>query len=140
MYLSDVRPSDDVATGPTEVIDPIDEPEAEASVPDPAPPVVRERRSPRRRPRQPLSRTLAVLGGAEGEVLDDVPSETPRFVQMFFVLVGTALVSALSMGFALVTGVQVAVWAAVPLAIIWALIIFNLDRFLTSTMRSTRNV
>ena len=140
LYLSDVRPSDDVATGPTEVIDPIDEPEAEASVPDPAPPVVRERRSPRRRPRQPLSRTLAVLGGAEGEVLDDVPSETPRFVQMFFVLVGTALVSALSMGFALVTGVQIAVWAAVPLAIIWALIIFNLDRFLTSTMRSTRNV
>ncbi len=144
LYLSDVRPSDDVATGPTEVIDPIDEPEAEpqpeASVPDPAPPVVRERRSPRRRPRQPLSRTLAVLGGADGEVLDDVPGETPRFVQMFFVLVGTALVSALSMGFALVTGVQIAVWAAVPLAIIWALIIFNLDRFLTSTMRSTRNV
>ncbi|GAB3151802.1 DUF4407 domain-containing protein [Microbacterium neimengense] len=140
MYLSDVRPSDDVSTGPTEVIDPIDEPEVEASVPDPAPPVVRERRSPRRRPRRPLSRTLAVLGGADGEVLDDVPGETPRFVQMFFVLVGTALVSALSMGFALVTGVQIAVWAAVPLAIIWALIIFNLDRFLTSTMRSTRNV
>ena len=31
-------------------------------------------------------------------------------------------------------------WAiAVPLAIVWALIIFNLDRFLTSTMTSTRN-
>ena len=69
-----------------------------------------------------------------------MPNETPRFVQMFFVLAGTALVSAISMLFALTTGVQAAVWLAVPLAIVWALIIFNLDRFLTSTMASTKNV
>jgi hypothetical protein len=98
-------------------------------------------RSPRR-PRTPGSRarTLAILGGAEGEILDRVPNETPRFVQMFFVLAGTALVSAISMLFALTTGVQAAVWLAVPLALVWALIIFNLDRFLTSTMASTKNV
>lgn len=84
-------------------------------------------------------RKLAILGGADGPILDRVPSEQPRFVQMFFVLAGTALVSALSMLFALTTGVQVLVWIAVPLAIVWALLIFNLDRFLTSTMRSTRN-
>lgn len=95
-----------------------------------------------RRPRTPGSRlrTLAILGGADGEILDRVPGETPRFVQMFFVLAGTALVSAISMLFALTTGVQAIIWLAVPLAIIWALIIFNLDRFLTSTMTSTRNV
>ncbi|WP_313479537.1 DUF4407 domain-containing protein [Microbacterium sp.] len=95
-----------------------------------------------RRPRTPGSRlrTMAILGGAEGEILDRVPGETPRFVQMFFVLVGTALVSAISMMFALTTGVQVAIWVAVPLALVWAAIIFNLDRFLTSTMSSTRNV
>ncbi|MFJ6429072.1 DUF4407 domain-containing protein [Microbacterium maritypicum] len=96
----------------------------------------------KRAPRTPGSRarTLAILGGAEGEILDRVPGETPRFVQMFFVLAGTALVSAISMLFALTTGVQAAVWLAVPLALVWALIIFNLDRFLTSTMSSTRNV
>lgn len=95
-----------------------------------------------RRPRTPGSRarTLAILGGAEGEILDRVPGETPRFVQMFFVLAGTALVSAISMLFALTTGVQATIWLAVPLAMVWALIIFNLDRFLTSTMTSTRNV
>lgn len=101
------------------------------------------RRQPRERaPRVPGSRlrTLAILGGAEGEILDRVPGETPRFVQMFFVLAGTALVSAISMLFALTTGVQAAIWLAVPLAVVWALIIFNLDRFLTSTMTSTRNV
>ncbi|WP_091480081.1 DUF4407 domain-containing protein [Microbacterium azadirachtae] len=96
-------------------------------------------------PRQPRPqgwfwRRLAILGGADGAILDRVPSEQPRFVQMFFVLAGTALVSALSMLFALTTGVQVLVWLAVPLAVVWALLIFNLDRFLTSTMRSTRSV
>ncbi|MFK0403209.1 DUF4407 domain-containing protein [Microbacterium sp. NPDC090225] len=103
-------------------------------------------RPPReRKPREPRTpgsrlRQLAILGGAEGEILDRVPGETPRFVQMFFVLAGTALVSAISMLFALTTGVGAAIWLAVPLALVWALIIFNLDRFLTSTMASTRNV
>lgn len=113
------------------------EPElAEASEPAPA---TRAALS-RRRPRGAIWRRLAVLGGADGAVLDEVPIETPRFVQMFFVLAGTALVSAISMLFALTTGVRVAVWLAIPLALVWALIIFNLDRFLTSTMRSTRNL
>jgi len=92
------------------------------------------------RPQGWFWRRLAILGGADGTILDRVPTEQPRFVQMFFVLAGTALVSALSMLFALTTGVQVLVWLAVPLAIVWALLIFNLDRFLTSTMRSTRNL
>lgn len=112
-----------------------EEPAGEASVPP-----ARAKRAERRRERTSAARRLAVLGGAEGSVLDEVPTETPRFVQMFFVLAGTALVSAISMYFALVTGVRVMAWIAVPLALVWALIIFNLDRFLTSTMRSTRNV
>lgn len=111
------------------------EPAPEASVP-----VTRSPRAQRRRERTSAARRLAVLGGAEGSVLDEVPTETPRFVQMFFVLAGTALVSAISMYFALVTGVRIAAFVAVPLALVWALIIFNLDRFLTSTMRSTHNV
>lgn len=100
----------------------------------------RARRTRTKRAPGSSARTLAILGGAEGEILDRVPGETPRFVQMFFVLAGTALVSAISMLFALTTGVQAAMWLAVPLALVWALIIFNLDRFLTSTMSSTRNV
>ncbi|WP_120494341.1 DUF4407 domain-containing protein [Microbacterium phyllosphaerae] len=124
---------------------PESEPEPEQDAAASARPVrePKPRRQPRERtPRVPGSRLrkLAILGGAEGEILDRVPGETPRFVQMFFVLAGTALVSAISMLFALTTGVQAAIWLAVPLAIVWALIIFNLDRFLTSTMSSTRNV
>ncbi len=112
-----------------------------ASIPvtaEPRPP--RLRRSDPRRPKLSLIRRMAVLGGADNDVLDEVPEEVPRFVQMFLVLGGTALVSALSMMFALLTGVRVSILLAIPLAIVWGLIIFNLDRFLTSTMRSTKNV
>ncbi|PTT16445.1 DUF4407 domain-containing protein [Microbacterium sp. HMWF026] len=114
---------------------------AVASVPvlaEPRPP--RLRRSDPRRPKLSLIRRMAVLGGADNDVLDEVPEEVPRFVQMFLVLAGTALVSALSMMFALLTGVRVSILLAIPLAIVWGLIIFNLDRFLTSTMRSTKNL
>ncbi|MEU1971526.1 DUF4407 domain-containing protein [Microbacterium sp. NPDC019599] len=108
---------------------------AEASAPP-----VRAKRAARRRERGSGWRRLAVLGGADASVLDEVPTETPRFVQMFFVIAGTALISAISMYFALTTGVRIVAWGALPLAIVWALIIFNLDRFLTSTMRSTHSV
>ena len=148
-FLREFEPTGaDDQTRETPVSEPSDgspAPEVDADAAD-APAPVKPPRQPRarrvRKPRTPGSRarTLAILGGAEGEILDRVPGETPRFVQMFFVLAGTALVSAISMLFALTTGVQAAVWLAVPLALVWALIIFNLDRFLTSTMSSTRNV
>jgi hypothetical protein len=113
----------------------VEEPEAAAPVPP-----IRAKRAKRRRERGSGWRRLAILGGADGSVLDQVPTETPRFVQMFFVIAGTALISAISMYFALTTGVRIVAWGALPLAIVWALIIFNLDRFLTSTMRSTHSV
>lgn len=121
----------------------VPEPTPAPAVAAPAPAPTKPPKAPKP-PREPRPqgwfwRRLAILGGADGAILDRVPSEQPRFVQMFFVLAGTALVSALSMLFALTTGVQVLVWLAVPLAVVWALLIFNLDRFLTSTMRSTRN-
>lgn len=130
----------EAATAPIEPVVPPRPPVPEpAPIAPPKPP--KDPKPPREpRPQGWLLRRLAILGGADGAILDRVPSEQPRFVQMFFVLAGTALVSALSMLFALTTGVQVLVWLAVPLAIVWALLIFNLDRFLTSTMRSTRNV
>lgn len=135
--------SEDTATHVTEVIEPeIVEPDGDAAAPASAPRAKEPRVRAPRRVRTPGSRlrTLAILGGADGDVLDRVPGETPRFVQMFFVLLGTAVVSAISMLFALTTGVQAAIWLAVPLALVWALIIFNLDRFLTSTMTSTKNL
>ncbi|MFH8251324.1 DUF4407 domain-containing protein [Microbacterium sp. B2969] len=114
---------------------------AEEAVPAASPAPVRAKRVKRAKsPRGSGWRRLAILGGADGSVLDQVPTEQPRFVQMFFVIAGTALISAISMYFALTTGVRIVAWGALPLAIVWMLIIFNLDRFLTSTMRSTHSI
>ncbi|HWT34518.1 MAG TPA: DUF4407 domain-containing protein [Microbacterium sp.] len=132
--LQPERPAPQPLPAPEPEPDPEPEPVFQAAAPE------RSRRAIKPRRRGEGWRRLAILGGADGSVLDEVPTETPRFVQMFFVLAGTALVSALSMFFALITGVGILAWVAVPLAIVWALIIFNLDRFLTSTMRSTHNV
>ncbi|SJN39719.1 hypothetical protein FM104_10630 [Microbacterium esteraromaticum] len=133
-------PVTETAPTPAPVVEREPAQEAPAASARPAPRLPRPKRQ--RPPRAPGSRlrTIAILGGADGPILDRVPGETPRFVQMFFVLLGTALVSAISMLFALTTGVQVAIWVAIPLALVWAAIIFNLDRFLTSTMTSTRSV
>lgn len=141
-FLDDAEDSHDPAAdavadiAPTADVEPEQQPVAVPPVAEDAPRTARSAR----RPRVSGWRRVAVLGGADPDVLGQVPTETPRFVQMFFVLAGTALVSAISMYFALMTGVRVAVWVAVPLALVWALIIFNLDRFLTSTMRSTHSV
>src|SRR5690606_2504614 len=97
----------------------VTEPAVEVEPAPRAPKAPRTPRAPReRRERTPGSmlRRLAILGGADGHILDRVPTEQPRFVQMFFVLAGTALVSALSMLFALTTGVQVLVWLAIPIS------------------------
>ncbi|MCT2084531.1 DUF4407 domain-containing protein [Microbacterium enclense] len=141
-------PADPQPVTETVAQDPVPERE-EPALPEAAPfpaPVASDPRAPRlrradpRRPSLSLVRRMAVLGGADNDVLDEVPEEVPRFVQMFLVLLGTALVSAISMMFALMTGVRVSIFLAIPLALVWGLIIFNLDRFLTSTMRSTKNV
>ena len=88
----------------------------------------------------PWLRRLAILGGADGRVLDRAPSETGRFVTMFFVLLSTAVLSAISMVFALTTGVHAPLVIALVVGVAWMLIIFNLDRFLTATMKSSRNI
>ena len=139
------QPETQPAIGEWGAADVPDEPVAHGAVGEVAAaasvPPLREKRA-KRPPRQRGTgwRRLAVLGGADASVLDHVPTETPRFVQMFFVIAGTALLSAISMFFALTTGVRIVAWGALPLAIVWMLIIFNLDRFLTSTMRSTHSI
>jgi hypothetical protein len=137
-----LREFDPGATEPTKPVAPVTaEPALQALVAQhPEPRMPRPKRPKRARtPRRP-ARTLAILGGADGVILDRVPGETSKFVQMFFVLLGTAVVSAISMLFALTTGAQAWLWLAIPLALVWALLIFNLDRFLTSTMSSTRSI
>lgn len=88
----------------------------------------------------PVKKFFAVVGGADPRILDRAPETAFRFVEISLVLIGTAVVAGLSMVFALTNGLHLALAAAIPLSIVWGLLILNLDRFLTGQMRSTRNV
>jgi Domain of unknown function (DUF4407) len=86
-----------------------------------------------------MSDFLARLGGADLDVLRRVPSAHSRFVQMALVLLTTAGVAVVSMTFALHDGVK-APWAwAVLLGLMWGGVILNIDRFLVTSMGSTRS-
>ncbi len=81
-----------------------------------------------------LGRWLRVLAGVDEGILDQVPLERTRYVGLGGVVLGTAVVAAVSMWFALsqvLGGVHVAM--VVP-ALIWLLIVLNLDRWLVSTV------
>ncbi len=82
---------------------------------------------------------LAWLGGANKDVLDQVPHERARFVQMAIVLLTTSSIAVLSMMFALNDGVHVAFPVAVIGGLFWGFVILNLDRFLVLSMGHTRD-
>jgi hypothetical protein len=82
---------------------------------------------------------MASLGGGDLAVLEQVPQERARFVQMAGVLLTTAGVAVISMIFALRYGVKAPLAAAVVLGLLWGVVIFNLDRFLVLSMGDTRD-
>jgi hypothetical protein len=86
-----------------------------------------------------MSDLLARLGGADLDVLRRVPSARSRFVQMALVLLTTAGVAVVSMSFALHDGVK-ATWRwSILLGLLWGGVILNIDRFLVTSMGSTRS-
>ena len=82
---------------------------------------------------------LAWLGGANNDVLDKVPTERSRFVQMALVLLTTAGIGTLSMMFALNDGVHTPLPVAIIGGIVWGFIILNIDRFLVLSMGHSRD-
>jgi len=81
---------------------------------------------------------LPWLGGAHKAVLDQVPQERARFVQMALVLLTTASIAMVSMIFAMNDGVKAPLAVAVVIGVCWGFIILNLDRFLVLSMGATR--
>jgi hypothetical protein len=82
---------------------------------------------------------MAWLGGGDREILQQVPQERARFVQMAGVLLTTAAIAVVSMTFALHDGVKAPLAPSVILGVGWGLVILNLDRFLVLSMGSTRD-
>ncbi len=82
---------------------------------------------------------MAWLGGGDREILEQVPQERTRFVQMAGVLLTTAGLAVVSMAFALHDGVKAPLAPSVILGVLWGVVILNLDRFLVLSMGSTRD-
>jgi hypothetical protein len=82
---------------------------------------------------------MAWLGGADPEILAEVPRSRTRFVQMAGVLVTTSGIAVLSMIFALHDGVKMPLFSALVLGLLWGFIILNLDRFLVLSMDAARS-
>ena len=77
--------------------------------------------------------------GAETEILKKCPTEASKYTGIGATIFFTGVFAFLSASYALYT-VFDSVWAAIGFGIIWGLMIFNLDRFIVSSMRKEGRV
>ncbi len=76
--------------------------------------------------------------GAHRPVLDNCPSESSKYAGIGATIFFTGIFAALAGGYALYT-VFDNYWIAALFGILWGLMIFNLDRFIVSSMRKNGN-
>jgi Domain of unknown function (DUF4407) len=105
----------------------IDAAPARVPVMESAPPRTRTFRAP------DIGRRLRGVAGVDEALIARVPQERARYTALGGVVVGTALIAAFSMWFAISEAVDTTSgWIIVP-ALIWGLFIFNFDRWLISS-------
>lgn len=83
---------------------------------------------------QKLTTFFLRCSGADLSILKKCPSETSKYAGIGATIFFTGLFAALSGAYALYT-IFDSVWAAVGFGILWGLMIFNLDRYIVSSMR-----
>jgi len=84
-----------------------------------------------------LGRRLRVLAGVDEELLGWVPCEYARYTGLGGVVLGTAIIAALSMWMALSQVLDGTYILAVLPVLIWGLFVLNLDRWLVSSATGT---
>jgi hypothetical protein len=86
-----------------------------------------------------LKQFLILCSGAEASILDDqrCVSERTKYAAIGATVLSTAVLASLSGGYAIYTTFR-NLPIAIGLGIVWALIIFNLDRYIVSTLRKQR--
>lgn len=86
-----------------------------------------------------ISRFFAFCAGADADLLATTRSETASFIGLGGTVLATATLSLISATFALSMSFNVAWWSILPISVVWALIIFNLDRWLLTSFRKLSN-
>lgn len=88
--------------------------------------------------RDPHGNSLAVLGGARSDAVQDAPGDRQIYTAMAFVLMFTATVAALSIAFALGMVFHADWYWFIPLGLFWGAGIFAIDRALTIQLGKTK--
>src|SRR5690554_237423 len=81
---------------------------------------------------------LWFCSGAYFPLIKKSPSESNKYIGIGGTVLFTGILASLSAGYALFTIFQ-SIYAAVFFALLWGLMIFNLDRFIVSSMRKRNN-
>lgn len=81
---------------------------------------------------------LVICSGSSYNLLKKTPTEINKHAGIGGVILFTAILAALSSGYALYS-VFDNFWAATGFGLLWGLMIFNLDRFIVASMRKTGN-
>ena len=79
---------------------------------------------------------LLICSGGNLHILRKTPSEWNKFAGIGGVILFTAAFATLSAGYALYTVFE-NIWAAAGFGILWGLMIFNLDRYIVSSIKKT---
>jgi hypothetical protein len=91
-------------------------------------------RHPRRRERLTFGTLLRRFTGVDEKILASVPQERSRYTSLGGVVVSTALIAGASMLGALTLFSQTSPLYLVPIAVLWGLIVANVDRFLITSL------
>jgi hypothetical protein len=81
-----------------------------------------------------LTSFFLICSGADSTLLQKCPTETSKYVGMGATIFFTGVFAALAAGYALFT-VFDSIWIAALFGLIWGMMIFNLDRYIVSSMR-----
>ncbi len=81
-----------------------------------------------------LASFFILCSGADSTLLKKCPTETSKYAGMGATIFFTGVFAALAAGYALYT-VFDNIWAAIFFGLLWGLMIFNLDRYIVSSMR-----
>ena len=82
---------------------------------------------------------VIALSGAHTETLRLVPSERPRFESLGWSILITSGLAAVSMWFALATTLSVNGILALPISLLWGVVIMGIDRWLVTSMPIDNN-
>lgn len=85
-----------------------------------------------------LQKFLLICSGSNFHILKKTPSEWNKFAGIGGIVLFTAIFAALSAGYALFS-VFDDIYIAIAFAILWGLMIFNLDRYIVSSIKKTGN-